>query len=391
MPSSTTIPVRFSLSSDWAPNLRLGGVTGISVADPVGFALESIGSELGLKDALGESDLGRIVTCEVPVNVEHLRVIRMLVEQLANAALYLWPDWFGGVASLVGQANENESESILSEINEFRVHNAGLRIDPTWFRAAMRLCLKGHPPVTNDDNLTIQVRQLAACLRGSDLFIAVVVPDTHWAAEELLSISKAAEWLAKETNSKVLLVVPRRLETAAPLSSIRFFRADPAASVAQCGGEGARPTSDERDTSDSKTAVSQRRCEQKHTVQPIIGRPHPGSLGEQILARLLANDSELYGLFQFNQPVETTRGPRYLVDLIWPAGKVVVEVDGFRHHSSQQSFSADRRRDYELLISGIVVLRLPHDEVIDDPEVAIEKIRDVVRWRKSFRSVSHAE
>lgn len=110
-----------------------------------------------------------------------------------------------------------------------------------------------------------------------------------------------------------------------------------------------------------------------------------------MLARLLENDPELTGLFQFNQPIQTTRGTRYLVDLIWRAGEVVVEVDGFRHHSSQQSFSADRRRDYELLISGLVVLRLPHDEVIDDPEVAVEKIRDVVRWRKSLRSIVHAE
>ena len=79
------------------------------------------------------------------------------------------------------------------------------------------------------------------------------------------------------------------------------------------------------------------------------------------------------------------------MDLIWVDGRVVVEVDGFRHHSSRHSFSSDRRRDYELLISDFVVLRLPHDDVVDDPAIAVEKIRDVVRWKKTLRSNCNAE
>jgi very-short-patch-repair endonuclease len=110
---------------------------------------------------------------------------------------------------------------------------------------------------------------------------------------------------------------------------------------------------------------------------------HSRSPGEQRLADRLSRDDELASLFLCNPSVRTVRGSLYLVDLLWLAGKVIVEIDGYKHHSSFEAFSDDRNRDYELLISGYVVLRLPHDEVIGDIEIAIEKIRDVVRFRRN--------
>jgi very-short-patch-repair endonuclease len=62
---------------------------------------------------------------------------------------------------------------------------------------------------------------------------------------------------------------------------------------------------------------------------------------------------------------------------------VIVEVDGYEHHSNRFAFSNDRRRDYELTVSDYLVLRLPHDEVIQDVGIAIEKIRDLVQFRRS--------
>ena len=91
-------------------------------------------------------------------------------------------------------------------------------------------------------------------------------------------------------------------------------------------------------------------------VCPIIGRPHPFSRGEQLLAKRLANDAMLSGLFQFNIRVTTKHENQYLVDLVWIEGKVVVEVDGYEFHSDRHAFSLDRRRDYELTVSGYLVL-----------------------------------
>jgi len=67
------------------------------------------------------------------------------------------------------------------------------------------------------------------------------------------------------------------------------------------------------------------------------------------------------------------------VDLLWRAGRLVIEIDGYRIHSGRTAFGHDRQRDYELLLSGYHVLRLTHDEVITDVARVLEKIHNVVR------------
>ena len=60
-----------------------------------------------------------------------------------------------------------------------------------------------------------------------------------------------------------------------------------------------------------------------------------------------------------------------------------MEIDGYRCHSSRSDFANDRQRDYELQLSGYLVLRLTHDSVMADVELAIDKIRDLVKLRTS--------
>src|SRR5690606_10759118 len=95
---------------------------------------------------------------------------------------------------------------------------------------------------------------------------------------------------------------------------------------------------------------------------PLVGRPNPASPGEGLLAERLARDRELAGLFTFNTWVSDD-SQRFLVDLLWEKGKLVVEVDGYRWHSTETMFRSDRFRDYRLMTWGHLVLRLPHDEV----------------------------
>jgi very-short-patch-repair endonuclease len=118
-------------------------------------------------------------------------------------------------------------------------------------------------------------------------------------------------------------------------------------------------------------------------VGPIRGRPHPNSPGEQLLASRLGRDPMLGPLFEYNRPVTTVRDSRYQVDLVWFAGKIAVEIDGYRCHSSRFDFANDRQRDYELQLSGYLVLRLTHDSVMADVELAIDKVRDLVKLRLS--------
>jgi very-short-patch-repair endonuclease len=55
-------------------------------------------------------------------------------------------------------------------------------------------------------------------------------------------------------------------------------------------------------------------------------------------------------------------------------GRLVVEVDGYAHHSDREAFSRDRRRDAELLGIGIPTLRLAAADVLADPRAAALRV-----------------
>jgi very-short-patch-repair endonuclease len=120
-------------------------------------------------------------------------------------------------------------------------------------------------------------------------------------------------------------------------------------------------------------------------LTPWRGAPHPLSDIEQRLHTLLANDTELAGLFYFNWFVDTIRGSRPKVDLVWMDGRLVVELDGYTDHATRRAFIGDRHRDYELMLSGYTVLRLANDEIVQDFERTIEKIRDLAAILKVGR------
>jgi very-short-patch-repair endonuclease len=45
------------------------------------------------------------------------------------------------------------------------------------------------------------------------------------------------------------------------------------------------------------------------------------------------------------------------VDFVWPAARLIVEVDGYRYHRSPSQFETDRERDVKLAVAGWQVLR----------------------------------
>jgi hypothetical protein len=64
-----------------------------------------------------------------------------------------------------------------------------------------------------------------------------------------------------------------------------------------------------------------------------------------------------------------------VVDLLFEHGKLVVEVDGFRDHSSRDRFVADRRRQNRLVAAGYTVLRFTWDDLVHRPSDVIAQIR----------------
>jgi very-short-patch-repair endonuclease/predicted transcriptional regulator of viral defense system len=80
------------------------------------------------------------------------------------------------------------------------------------------------------------------------------------------------------------------------------------------------------------------------------------------------------------QLIETARLPRpetnmrigrHEVDFLWRAEGLVVEVDGYAFHSSRNAFERDRRRDAELLLAGLRVVRLTWRDVDGDGTAAV--------------------
>jgi very-short-patch-repair endonuclease len=294
-------------------------------------------------------------------NVKSL--IEDVVAHLAEIALSLFPQWYGDAIPFAQV--ESSNFAFESHIAELLNHSDPLRqaVSLTWLKTSRRLCRSGEPPIPREFPSSVQATQVALAIDPAPLLIALLLGDHTPPAGALLGLARTAEWLACETNARVLVVVAESLATSTELDSINF-------------GSVAWPRKREGAESPLGKKV-------EVTVSPVIGRPHPFSRGEQLLARRLTDDAMLAGLFRFNIQVRTQYENQYLVDLVWTEGKVVVEVDGYEFHSDRRAFSLDRRRDYELVVSGYLVLRLPHDEIVEDVDLAVEKIRDVVKFRRS--------
>ena len=74
------------------------------------------------------------------------------------------------------------------------------------------------------------------------------------------------------------------------------------------------------------------------------------------------------------EPAVNTPLHGHVVDFLWPAEKLVVEVDGYRFHSSRRSFERDRERDSALGTRGYEVMRVTWRQLIDEPEVVLGRI-----------------
>jgi hypothetical protein len=66
------------------------------------------------------------------------------------------------------------------------------------------------------------------------------------------------------------------------------------------------------------------------------------------------------------------------VDFAWPDARLVVEVDGYRWHSSPAALKRDHRRQNRLELAGWTVLRFTADDVRDEPASVVAEINDAL-------------
>jgi very-short-patch-repair endonuclease len=115
----------------------------------------------------------------------------------------------------------------------------------------------------------------------------------------------------------------------------------------------------------------------------VRGRP-----GAPVLAGLLAHHtgptltrSEAEELFLelirqagLPPPRVNARTSGYEVDFLWPERRLVVEVDGFRFHSTRRAFDHDHRKDLDLKAAGLTVLRFTYEQLRREPLLVIAQL-----------------
>lgn len=169
------------------------------------------------------------------------------------------------------------------------------------------------------------------------------------------ALSVAAQWLARGESS-VWLFGPG----AAPLN--RFPVVDGPTAV------------DEPRREPSEFTVG---LEPLPAFPPVAGKPHPASAAEQRLERGLLGQAWAAAR-HWNYAVDLGPLARPVrVDLLFPQPRLVVEVDGPDHRTSEK-YQADRRRDADLMLAGFRVLRLTNARIMDDLAESMSIIRTLV-------------
>jgi very-short-patch-repair endonuclease len=81
------------------------------------------------------------------------------------------------------------------------------------------------------------------------------------------------------------------------------------------------------------------------------------------------------------QPLANERVCGHMVDLLWPAHKVIVEFDGWETHGTRGAFETDRGRDQRLSALGYLVIRVTWRQLRDEPYALIARIAAALALR----------
>jgi very-short-patch-repair endonuclease len=113
---------------------------------------------------------------------------------------------------------------------------------------------------------------------------------------------------------------------------------------------------------------------------------HPRRAGSAALrrelvveARLTRSEAErrlldLIRRAQLPLPETNVRVLGHEVDALWPAQRLIVEIDGFDAHGTRAAFERDRARDARLVAAGYRVIRITWRQLHDEPARTIAQL-----------------
>jgi len=101
---------------------------------------------------------------------------------------------------------------------------------------------------------------------------------------------------------------------------------------------------------------------------------HPDATRSELEARFL----RLCRRHRLPRPEVNVRIEGLVVDFLWPAQHLVVELDGWASHRVRSAFEADRERDRRLKLLGYDVVRFTWRQLAE-PESAAATVRRLLR------------
>jgi len=321
--------------------------------------------------AESETEPARVVTLSwqrVPALSNELS---LLVTALARAALELYPSLYGLTQTTRERWTETDLEMAAHEITHRIPSVLG-----TACRQILAACHQSQLPSIKKLSNSEQVRQLALAIEPDRLILLIAVHDVEASDVSLRALARGAEWLATNTLSRVVLVLPTALSTEKELDHVTYTACLFSSPLEP---EMAAPLPLPPVASTKAKKKKKNPTEAVVSVSPVLGRPHPGSEAEQLLCGHICSDAELAPLFRFNWPVKTRYATSPIVDLLWEAGRLVVEIDG-QDHCGLAKFIHDRRRDFELFMSGYRVIRFTRFKVLESPDQVLNDLRDAIRY-----------
>lgn len=91
----------------------------------------------------------------------------------------------------------------------------------------------------------------------------------------------------------------------------------------------------------------------------------------------LLTDAGLRG-WAANVPVLEAGRVIAVVDVLFGAARVAIEVDGYRSHGSAEAFQADRTKQNLLVAAGYLVLRFTWRDLVQRPDVVVRTVRSAL-------------
>jgi hypothetical protein len=79
------------------------------------------------------------------------------------------------------------------------------------------------------------------------------------------------------------------------------------------------------------------------------------------------------------EPVMSTRVGGHEVDAVFPAVRVIIELDGWDFHSDRDSFESDRDRDADTLAAGYHTVRITWERMHERPTREAKRLHEIIR------------